>query len=266
MKKGYVSFLTVAGVIAAVSPGHAYTVGMECIEAFSSMCPGVSDLPNACDLVAFSNGMGGTVDFVYQNNDVLDGDMTDVTEGGWDDQFADNVDIFVFSGHGTNGGSDNYLGLVIPGSGCVDVSSGTSQQDLYFNREAQLVFLDASCSGSLPERSAVWYGFGGNGGMMIDLKQGFAFMNSPNDTEYRLLKFMVYSDDDMSNRLAWLEAGDGCLFVTLCDEESPIVYTKGNSLSDATSRAAGMKLSNFESYSTPTGNSYKYWYIDNGGC
>jgi hypothetical protein len=137
-----------------------------------------------------------------------------------------------------------------------------------FDRDAELVFLDASCSGSFPERAAVWYSDGGNG-MMVDMKQGFGFMNSPADTSSRYWKFSYYSAElGMSNVDAWLEAGNGCLIGTanFCDDESPIVYTKGNNTSDASNRASGMKMSNFQSYTTPTGQYYKWWRVDAGGC
>lgn len=100
--------------------------------------------------------------------------------------------------------------------------------------------------------------------MMVDLKQGFAFRNSPSDTAWRYWKFLLYSDS-MSNKDAWLEAGDGCSLL-FCDDESPIVFTKGNSGTDAQNRANGMTMDNFQSFSTPTGNYYWYYAIDNGEC
>ncbi len=260
------TMIALAGVILVTSPARAYTVGKECIENYSS-CPGNSNLPFACDETDFAGDFNGSVSFYWKNNDVFWGDMADVTEGGHDDQWADDVDVFLFSGHGSNGGSDNILGITTPASACDYVQSGGTPQEFYFDREAELVFLDASCTGVLGERYAVWYGYGGDGGMMIDLKQGFAFMNSPTDSGWRFWKFLNYTDNlSMTNEEAWLEAGNGCVDPGICDDESPIVFTKGDSASDVTSRVDNMSMDNFQSYSTPTGGWYIWSRVDNGSC
>jgi hypothetical protein len=165
-----------------------FTVGKECIENFSA-CPGVSNLPNACDLTDNAGNFGGSLQYVWKNDDVWERDFKDQTLNGQDHVWADNVDVFLFSGHGTSNGSNNYLGLIIPGPGCNYAESG-SVQDMLFNRTAQLVFLDASCSATFAERHAVWYGGGSDGGLMITTKQGFGFMNSPNDRAWRYMKHL----------------------------------------------------------------------------
>lgn len=263
----HVAFVGLVGVVLGTHPSGAwaYTVGKECIENFHG-CPGLPNLPSACDLTDGAGNFGGELDFYYKNDQVFEQHLVDVSLQGWDVFVADDVDVYLFSGHGTGNGSDNKLGLSTPRTSCSSHASSGAPQEILFDRDAELAFFDASCSGSLPERYAVWYEGGGNG-MMIDLKQGFAFRNSPEDTDGRFYKFYFYASVyGMSNKDAWLEAsgGTGCLPFD-CEFESPIVFTKGNSATDAQNRANGMKLSNFQSYSTPTGNYYWYYSEFYGG-
>jgi hypothetical protein len=259
--------IATAGLL-KTEPATAYTVGKECIENFSA-CSGVSNLDQACDLTDQAGTFGGTQSFYWKNPDVWESDFVDQALGGSDHIWADNVDVFLFSGHGTSGGTDNWLGLRMPftpGAPCGFAESGAgADAEMRFNREAELVFLDASCSGVFAERFNVWYG-SDSSGMLVRAKQGFAFMNSPEDNDQRFFKFMWFVGTGMNNVDAWMEAGSGCIVGFFCDDESPISFTKGNTETDVHSRAVNMTMGNFQTFSAPTGGWFDWTRVNNGGC
>ncbi len=257
---------------------------LECAETYSE-CGG-DNLPNSCDNVF---AMRSEIDddlapnwihgWLFTESSAWPQDWREAatTSGGLDTSFMDAIDhadLSVWSGHGTgaerepNGSWDLAMGFRHNGA-CETTSPsqmimGEQSSDGFGNDgDNEYVIMDASCSMVNGERQQVWENWGP--GILMRAHQGMAFHNSPDDSDDRLEEFIENIDDGDSNNSAWLDAGESC-FTFWC-WNSPSVMTFGSTSADANDRHSNETMRSPRA-DAPSGwgGSYRWQFIDNGGC
>lgn len=271
-------FACMTAVAVGVSPDTVFatTYRMECAEIYNAPCTN-TPLPNSCNNTdgfdVWASGLWTRLGY-WQNQDAWPSDWIDDAAGGDDWNWADDAFISVWSGHGRQFQIEPDQNWAIMfgtnSSGACRANAGGIDEIRLNDSEGghggvnKLAVFDASCSAIIGEWESVYAGCIDGPGMMHRSVQALGFQNSPGDASSRLWVFGMQLAGGTSIKNAWLVAGGDC-FNFLCEDESPLVMTKGSDKTDAINRANTMNQGNIGSATRPPCDGYYWYFNDNGG-
>ncbi len=213
------------------------SVGVEWINSFPAPC--TQNTLEYCDdtSVGFLNGMtswGHTSSFNWGDGNAFERDFRDVSLGGDDDNWVDDVDFAHFSSHGATGSNNVFRGFF---GSQVDACTWRSNQARYGdNWNLEYLAIDACNSVELiRDVIATWQG------TFQGLHQVFGFTDLVSDSWWssgRGYDFGRRAGNNDVLSIAWL---DECYSFWL--DDNPVAMAAGRSQADAINRLDNERIS-----------------------